>query len=250
MAGRLGSHERGDMSRARVPLPVVAAAIVTLPYAALKLSWLAGGRVGILDDDFASGAAMWALNAATFAMDVTLVALVALLVAHRHRGPAGLVLVPAWVATGLLLPVTVAVAVAVPRGTLTEVGADSPLAGWVYGVVYTSLAAQAVVLGVAFVVHSRRRWPDVWSARTWPVSVGLWCVSSVVASWSAYALVLAVAPVDLDPGGPVSRYLVGVALGLVLAGLGVRITRHGLRSTSNHGGPRETEPGAHRVGRS
>lgn len=241
--------ERGDMTRSRVPFAVVVAVLVTLPYAGLKLSWLAGGRAGVLDPEFASGPAMWGLNAATFAMDATLVALVALLVSDRQRGPAWLVLVPAWVATGLLLPVTVAVAVSVPRGTLTDVGPDSPLAGWVYGVVYTSLAAQAVVLGVAFVVHSRRRWPAACSARSWPLSVVLWCASSVLASWSAYALVLVVAPVDLDPGGPASHYLVGVLLGLALASLGVRITGHALRSTSNHGGPREPEPGADRVGR-
>lgn len=240
--------ERGGMTRSRVPFAVVVAVLVTLPYAGLKLSWLAGGRAGILDAEFASGPAMWGLNAATFGLDATLVALVALLVADRRRGPAWLVLVPAWVATGLLLPVTVAVAVTVPRGTLTDVGPDSPLAGWVYGVVYPSLAAQAIVLGVAFVVHSRRRWPAVWSARTWPATVVLWCASSVLASWSAYALVLVVAPVDLDPGGPASRYLLGVTLGLALAGLGVRIAGHALRSTSNHGGPREPEPGAHRVG--
>ncbi|GAA1723509.1 hypothetical protein [Aeromicrobium alkaliterrae] len=235
------------MSRSRLSPLVVAAVVVTTPYALLKLSWLAGGRVGIVQDDFGGGLAMWGLNAATLAMDLTLVALVAALSGERGRRlPAWIVLPPAWVATGLLLPVVVAVTVALPQGTLTATDADSPLRGWVFATVYSSLAAQAVVLAVAFVAHVRSRWAGHWSRLSGTAIVATWCGSSIIASWSAYALVLTVLPVDLEPGGPAATYAVGLVGGLVLAVLGMRIADHRLRSAVNHDDPRRSDPGAPR----
>ncbi|WP_229052696.1 hypothetical protein [Aeromicrobium sp. Leaf350] len=234
------------MPRLRPSVLTVVALLVTLPYAALKVHWLLGGRTGIVDPSFGDGAAMWGLNAATLAMDLTLVILVAALTGSRRRLPAWLLLPPAWVATGLLLPIVVAVAVALPQGTLTATDADSPLRGWVFATVYSSLSAQALVLATAFLTHARARWGGRWSRRSGPVVVVLWCSSAVIATWSAYALVLAALPVDLEPGGPVVTYAVGLAAGLVLAVLGMRFVAHGLRSTTNHDDARRTDAGAPR----
>ena len=147
---------------------VAAAATIAacLPYAALKVAWLAGSSVGSAT---AQGAASLhdgrhsVGNVATLAMELVAV-LLALALSHRRgqKLPAVVVLIPVWVGTGLLAPI----ALGLPLGIMFQaiVGgspapADNGLHGWVYAVVYGGFVVQAVSLLTAFVLYARVRWP-------------------------------------------------------------------------------------------
>jgi hypothetical protein len=86
-----------------------------------------------------------------------------------------LVLVPMWVASGLLAPVMVAaplgfLARSLFGGTAAAGGADAAgaamdgLDGWVYGIVYSGFLLQGTGLAVAFVLHLRARWGGILGA--------------------------------------------------------------------------------------
>jgi hypothetical protein len=151
----------------------IAAVAACLPYAALKIAWLAGSSVGS-----ATAAGAGSLhdgrhtvgNAATLAMALAAV-LLALALTHRRgqRLPAAVVLIPVWVGTGLLAPI----ALGLPVGLVAQafVGgspapADNELQGWVYAVVYGGFVVQAIALLTAFVLYARVRWPELFRLRT------------------------------------------------------------------------------------
>jgi len=173
---------RGGVTTAPTPpanrlqrLRVAAAAAVIaacLPYAALKVAWLSGSSVGSAT---ALGAASLhdgrhsVGNVATLAMELVAVML-ALALGHRRgqRLPAVVVLIPAWVGTGLLAPI----ALGLPLGIIAQAivgGSAAPagngLHGWVYAVVYGGFVVQAVALVTAFILYAHARWGELLGLR-------------------------------------------------------------------------------------
>lgn len=137
----------------------VAASIGTLPYLTLKALWLTGNPVGLTDPALVSSPSMVAMNAVTVVLDLAVVALAFTLAsAWGRRLPAVAVLLPAWVGTGLLVPIALvglpAAAVAAAAGSGDAVG----MAGWVRPMVYGGFTWQAVFLLAAFTVYARARW--------------------------------------------------------------------------------------------
>lgn len=148
--------------------------LAVLPYAALKVSWLSGNMLGIPASSPAY-TGFTAANAITLAMDVVAVGLVFALTAERGlRLPAWLVITPAWVGIGFLVPATLIVVVAMSHGLLTT-GRPVNLRGglvepWAYTLVYLSFAAQGILLTAGFVWYARRRWgAQLAAARPEPV---------------------------------------------------------------------------------
>ncbi|MEV0199868.1 hypothetical protein [Nonomuraea sp. NPDC050691] len=142
----------------RVTAAVVATAAI-LPYLTIKILWLTGHPVGVTDRAFLEDPAVVGLNAMTFGMDA--VALVLALSFTTRRGmrlPGWLVLLPLWVASGLLgiVVATVPLAFLVQGPSLLETG--GPVRPWVYATVYIGFIVQGVCLLTAFALYARDRW--------------------------------------------------------------------------------------------
>jgi hypothetical protein len=155
----------------RVRLLVGCGAIAaTIPYLLLKLHWILGGTVGMVDPARLQNATYFYANIVTFGMDlVAVVIALACTSAWGLRIPAALVLLPTWLATGFLLPIVVLLPlVAATSNWPTQ--HDDALAAWVYGLVYTGFAVQGVLLLAAFALYTRARWAAVFGRmRTAPV---------------------------------------------------------------------------------
>lgn len=146
------------------------AALACLPYLTLKTLWVAGSSLGIppgsplLDHALALRLA----NAGTVVMDGAVIVLVLLLIRPWGlRAPWWLLLVPVWIATGLLLPIVLGypaqlVAGALgPGGSGSTSGAEPFLDNWVFAVVYGGFIVQALALTTLFVRYVQRRWTGV-----------------------------------------------------------------------------------------
>ncbi|WP_354639314.1 hypothetical protein [Kitasatospora camelliae] len=161
-----------DLSADRTLRPGLAALAVaaTLPYLTLKLLWLCGSTVGMVDPATAEDPALWLLNLVTFGMD-GVAALLALAFARPwgQRLPAGLVVLPMWVATGLLGPLLLALALTAAATLLlggeAAPAADGFLRPWVYLLVYGGFAVQGAALAGAFGLYARGRWGGLLRAR-------------------------------------------------------------------------------------
>lgn len=164
-----------------------------LPYLALKLVWLAGGRLGVADDRMMREPSMVALNLLTAGMDLVAIG-IALAFTHEwgRKIPAWLVLPPMWVATGLLAKFVTGVPILAAVEALWSETSGRPIAGpvqpWVYTVVYTGFLGIGVGLMLAFVLHARERWRDVLEAsappsnrRTQSVEVPLAAAAAIMA---------------------------------------------------------------------
>ncbi|MEU5016905.1 hypothetical protein AB0G60_05680 [Streptomyces angustmyceticus] len=139
------------------------AVVACVPYLALKLLWVLGLDVGVVDASRFSRTTWIAANAATFLLDA-----VAAVVAHTltrpagRRAPAWLLALPLWAAAGLLLPLLTGLLGGSLTGLVT--GARNPLADgdflqpWVFGVVYGGFLVEAVTLLGAFAVYAHQRW--------------------------------------------------------------------------------------------
>jgi len=146
-----------------------------LPYLALKMVWLAGGRLGVADTGMMRDTSMVVLNAVTAGMDLAGIFLaLAFASTWGLRVPAWLLLPTMWVATGLLARFIVAVPIvavaswlvpgAVPRVT------GGPVESWVYAVVYTGFMGVGVGLTVAFCCYVSVRWPAIFNRSVIPLS--------------------------------------------------------------------------------
>ncbi|MGW3583370.1 hypothetical protein ACWDM8_18855 [Streptomyces rubiginosohelvolus] len=163
------------VGRARSVLRVVAIASC-LPYVGLKTAWMAGSRLGIPDGSplLDGGTALAVANGATVLMDGAVVVLALLLTRPWGlRVPARLLVLPMWVASGLLLPIMTAFPVQLAvrllgggDGRPVGEGSSEPfLDPWVFGVVYGGFIVQGLALGALFALYARERWGDLWRGR-------------------------------------------------------------------------------------
>jgi hypothetical protein len=142
-----------------------AAIAFSLPYFVLKIAWISGAPVGMLDKNLVAEPSMLALNILSFCMDVVAV-LLALTFTHGWglRAPAGPTLFPMWVGTGFLAPIAVAwpiIVLAVMLGLGSGQRASSApalLEPWVPKMVYTLFVGQCLTLMTAFILYARARW--------------------------------------------------------------------------------------------
>ncbi|MEU2668201.1 hypothetical protein ABZ622_04915 [Streptomyces sp. NPDC007164] len=148
--------------------------VSTLPYIALKAAWVSGSHVGIPDDSplLDDRTTMIVTNAITILLDSAVVLLALLLTqAWGRRVPARLLVLPMWVASGLLLPIMTGyplqLAVGLADGADTGAGSNEPsfLDGWVFGVVYGGFILQGLALGTLFALYAQDRWGRLWKGK-------------------------------------------------------------------------------------
>ncbi|GAB3953830.1 hypothetical protein GCM10029976_094780 [Kribbella albertanoniae] len=139
--------------------------VATVPYLAMKVSWVTGGSIGMNDPAYFDTRTYQIGNLVTIGMDAVAVAVAAALTFRwGRRIPAWLVLFPIWVATGFLAPI--AVLTLLPSASSSDTTqAVEPLANWVFTLVYAGFAVQGVLLMTAFVLAAVTRWPSVFRQR-------------------------------------------------------------------------------------
>jgi hypothetical protein len=147
-----------------------------LPYIGLKTAWIAGSRVGIPDGSalLDGGTVLRVANVATVLMDGAVILLALLLTRPwGRRVPAWLLVLPMWVASGLLLPIMTAypaqLAVRLLGGNagrpVGEGNSEPFLDPWVFGVVYGGFIVQGFALGTLFALYAGERWGHLWQGR-------------------------------------------------------------------------------------
>ncbi|WP_406287856.1 hypothetical protein [Embleya sp. NBC_00896] len=146
------------------------AVIACSPYLTLKLLWIVGIDVGVVDPGELDRAQWVTANVLTFGMDA-----VAALIAHALTRPrevrarAWLITVPLWVASGLLAVIMLAVPLSLMGVAFT--GTGNPFAGdeflrpWVFAVVYGGFIAEGAVLLGAFGLYAHERWATLLRTR-------------------------------------------------------------------------------------
>ncbi|MET9698054.1 hypothetical protein ABZY31_14170 [Streptomyces sp. NPDC006529] len=145
----------------------------TVPYLTLKAAWLAGSGIGIPRGSVLRDPGLFftVANSLTLAMDACLIALVLVLTRPwGMRVPAWLLVVPAFVATGLLTPILTGFpgqllirALGVEADTGAARAVREPfLDPWVFDVVYTGFTVQGLALAGLFVPYARQRWGHRW----------------------------------------------------------------------------------------
>jgi hypothetical protein len=156
------------------------AAGATLPYLALKIAWLSGSSVGVADRAVLRSASLEALNAFTAGMDVVALALVLVFTLRwGRRVPGWLLVFPMWVGTGFLAPIGLFGPVDALYSAVSGSGvvpAHSLVHPWVYHLVYTGFACEAIFLVAAFALYSVDRWPGALRGRAAgsQAAPGLW----------------------------------------------------------------------------
>ncbi|MDI2130651.1 hypothetical protein [Yinghuangia seranimata] len=160
-------HERSARLRRRLAWWAV---IACAPYLMLKLLWVVGVDVGVVDGADINRTKWVVGNLLTFLMDGT-----AALIAHTltkprvGRGRAWPVVLPMWVATGLLGVIMLAVPLTCVAALVTDghnpFVTDDLLYGWVYAVVYAGFIVEGTVLVGAFVLYANERWGGFLRAR-------------------------------------------------------------------------------------
>lgn len=195
-------------SRAR--LAICAAAIVACtPYALLKIAWIAGSSIGIVDAqsaDVIHSTEYRVGNALTLGLELGAVAVV-LGLTFARRLPPLLVVGPIWIGTGLLAPLCVALPIGLAAQAVVG-GSPAPddggLHGWVFVLVYGGFIVQAPLVIAAFALHLGARWRwvlglgagDIAPGPTYPLQLLMARTGLVVA-----ALVAAVQLLwAIDPG--------------------------------------------------
>ncbi|MGC0422507.1 hypothetical protein [Embleya sp. AB8] len=146
------------------------AIVACSPYLTLKLLWVFGVNVGVVHPDDLSRGKWIAANALTFGMDG-----IAALIAYTLARPGGarvrawLILLPLWVASGLLAVIMTAVPLnllsAVVGATTNPFTGDDFLQPWVYAIVYGGFIVEGAVLLGAFVLYANDRWPTLLHTR-------------------------------------------------------------------------------------
>jgi hypothetical protein len=219
---RKGVKEMQKLSRkspARLILGYAAIAF-SLPYLALKIAWISGAPVGMLDKSMVAEPRMLALNILSFCMDAVAV-LLALTFTHDWglRAPAWPTLFPMWVGSGFLAPIAVAWPIIVlaemlgPGSGQRASSAPALLEPWVTKMVYTLFVGQGLALMTAFILYARVRWGALLQAQIGedqqprPAIALFGNAASVVAAavGSLHMLWAAGAPLGLPPSQLQSR---------------------------------------------
>ncbi|MFD6875086.1 MULTISPECIES: hypothetical protein [unclassified Streptomyces] len=140
----------------------------TVPYLALKATWVAGSHIGIPEGSVLreSGPVVVVANTATLAMDACLIVLVLVLTRPwGMRVPGWLLTVPVFVATGLLTPILIGFpgqmllrAMGWGAGEAVRAAREPFLDPWVFAVVYGGFTLQGLALAGLFVPYARERW--------------------------------------------------------------------------------------------
>lgn len=136
--------------------------VAVAPYLVLKALWVAGVMVGVPESSPAHSG--WEVqNIVTGLMDLVAVA-VAMALTHQWgmRVPAWLVIVPAWIGTGFLVPAVLLVVTGF-TSSLTTTGElislrEGLVEDWAYVLVGSSFAIQGVLVTTSFALYSRVRW--------------------------------------------------------------------------------------------
>lgn len=150
----------------------VAAAV---PYAALKVAWIVGGKVGLADPHVFDSPVYLVANVLTLGMDALAALLVVALVHPAAlRLPGWLIVLLAYGAVGLLLPVA-GIFLLTRAGSYVASVAGDGLQPWVYTTVYAGFTAQAIVLTILICRYARRR---RWNLRG-PIAVSAGMVLTV-----------------------------------------------------------------------
>ncbi|MBT2471919.1 hypothetical protein J7E97_29695 [Streptomyces sp. ISL-66] len=176
----------------------MAAVAATVPYLTLKTAWLAGSHIGIPEGSGLLEPRLFTTvaNAVSLLMDATVIVLVLVLTRPwGRRVPSWLLIVPAFVATGLLTPIVLGfpgqlVLRALGQGPdAAAQAAEEPfLEPWVFHAVYAGFIVQAIALAGLFVPYARERWGRRWQG---PLGARLPSPTGVVAG-AAAALALVV----------------------------------------------------------
>ncbi len=217
---------RADRIRRRLAIGAIAA---TLPYSVLKIAWLSGSRVGLSGSTFGTSGVMHAGNALTLALDLVAL-LLAITVFSAARAPRWFLLPTMWIGYGLLGQIVVtigpSVAVQLLTGPPADTSTSTPIAGWVYAVVYAGFSGLGLCLLPAFGIYAWQRWGEEnrWGERLSGIrrevpvipTLGVAAVTVALAvravrsgsgaeatSWTSDALI----------GGIAALVLLGVALG-------------------------------------
>ncbi|UGQ13750.1 hypothetical protein LO772_09205 [Yinghuangia sp. ASG 101] len=135
------------------------------PYLTLKLLWIVGVDIGIVDTGKISRGQWIAANLLTFVMDAVAAAVAHALTRPRiKRGRSWPILLPLWIASGLLGVIMIAVPLscggALVGGSGNPFAGDDLLRGWVYAVVYSGFIIEGTVLIGAFALYAHERWGD------------------------------------------------------------------------------------------
>ncbi|MGW2178734.1 hypothetical protein ACWCXX_11735 [Streptomyces sp. NPDC001732] len=146
------------------------AIVATLPYITLKAAWIAGSRIGVPDGSplLEHRTTMIVANGVTILMDSTVVVIALLLTRPwGRRVPAWLLVLPVWVASGLLLPIMTGYPAQLVVGLfggsgIGNRGGDPFLDEWVFGVVYGGFIVQGLALGTLFTLYAQGRWSHLW----------------------------------------------------------------------------------------
>jgi hypothetical protein len=145
------------------------AAVCCLPYLFLKVVWTLDIPVGITDRSLLQSSGWVAGNALMAVIQLVGLLLVLVLIRPRaQRLPAWLLLVPAWVGTGLLFQVAVGAALVAVFSPVSHAsgGNTGGIESWVFVMVYSAFAGQGAALAIAFACYVRARWGGLLGART------------------------------------------------------------------------------------
>jgi hypothetical protein len=173
------------------------AVVACVPYLALKIGWIAGGRLGIPDGSalLENPTLMAVANSVTVLMDAAVIVLALLLTqAWGRRVPAAVLVLPMWAASGLLAPIMTGFPLQLLFGESTGVppGKAPFLDAWVFAVVYGGFILQGLALGALFVRYAKERWGHLWRG---PVALLPRPDARISATGSAAAVLAAVCSV-------------------------------------------------------
>jgi hypothetical protein len=144
-------------------------AVGCMPYLVLKVVWTIGMPVGITDQSELDTSGWVAGNALMAVIQLLgLLLVLALTQTWARRLPAYLLLVPAWVGTGLLFQVVVGAGLiglfsSPSQDTSVSTGSFEP---WVFVMVYSGFGVQGAALAIAFACYVQARWGWLLGGRT------------------------------------------------------------------------------------
>ncbi|MEU4623538.1 hypothetical protein AB0G04_26635 [Actinoplanes sp. NPDC023801] len=146
------------------------------PYFVMKIFWTIDGlRGGGLHEGAWSHLDWAVVNGLTVAMS-GLAMLLGLALAQRWglRVPAWLMVIPAWLGMGFLVPMIPLIPLLALVGTEAgDTTAEAPMTGWEIGLLSVSFAGFALGVAIAAPIYAVRRWPEAFSAGDVPGRSGV-----------------------------------------------------------------------------